>query len=405
MTGGRGIQPTTAFAGRVHLEDSPKATPATMSGQISLDVLPVRLGFLTHLHIGKDAADSYRFALDLFAIAEELGYDSGWVAQHHFLNNGARLPSTLAFLAAAAERTRRIQLGTAIVILPLEDPLRVAEDAAVVDTLSGGRLQLGLGTGGDPLTFAAFGRDAQARRQRYLDGVRVIRDALVGQPINGTEAVLYPPAPTLAERTWESTLSPEGGTRIGQNGNGLLLARTAFQSSDPTDVNQLPVAQTYLENLPLSIALGRDVGPAGRDYGASHDIAADVRAAQRLGGGAAPRIGLSRAVYPADNRKTAVAHLEHGVSEYVDSMVGRGYFPAGLSQDAYFARSHIHYGTPEEVVASLQADRVFPLATDLIVQVHPGHPTPDQFVTALERIAKEVAPALGWRPQISAQPR
>src|SRR5688500_20347396 len=51
-----------------------------------------------------------------------------WVAQHHFLNNGARLPSTLAFLAAAAQRTRRIHLGTAIVILPLEDPLRVAED-------------------------------------------------------------------------------------------------------------------------------------------------------------------------------------------------------------------------------------------------------------------------------------
>ena len=106
----------------------------------------LRLGFLTHLHVGNDAADSYRIALDLFASAEELGYDSGWVAQHHFLNNDARLPSTLTFLAAVAQRTRRINLGTAIVILPLEDPIRVAEDAAVVDTLSGGRLQLGLGT-------------------------------------------------------------------------------------------------------------------------------------------------------------------------------------------------------------------------------------------------------------------
>jgi len=111
------------------------------------------------------------------------------------------------------------------------------------------------------------------------------------------------------------------------------------------------------------------------------------------------RIGLSRAVYPADDRRTAVAHLERGVAEYVDSMIGRGYFPAGLSQEAYFARSHIHYGHPEEVVASLRADRVFPLTTDLIVQVHPGHPTPDQFVKALERIAKEVAPPLGWRPR------
>ena len=116
------------------------------------------------------------------------------------------------------------------------------------------------------------------------------------------------------------------------------------------------------------------------------------------------RIGLSRAVYPADDRRTAVEHLEHGVAEYVDSMIARGHFPRGLSQEAYFRRSHIHYGTPEDVIASLRADLVFPLATELIVQVHPGHPTPDQFVRALERIAREVAPTLGWRPQAVAQP-
>ena len=68
------------------------------------------------MHIGADAADSYRIALDLFAVADELGFDSGWVAQHHFQNGSGRLPSTLTFLAAAAERTRRINLGTAIVI-------------------------------------------------------------------------------------------------------------------------------------------------------------------------------------------------------------------------------------------------------------------------------------------------
>src|SRR3981081_2907279 len=132
----------------------------------------LRLGFLTPPPLGTDPRDSYRIALDLFAWAEELGYDSGWVAQHHFLNGGARLPSTLTFLAAAAERTRRIQLGTAIVILPLQDPIRVAEDAAVVDTISGGRLQLGLGTGGDPLTFAAFGQDLESRRDRYAEALQ-----------------------------------------------------------------------------------------------------------------------------------------------------------------------------------------------------------------------------------------
>lgn len=349
----------------------------------------MRLGFLTHLHLGDDATEAYRLALELFVVAEELGYDSGWVAQHHFLNNHARLPSTLAFLAAAAQRTRRIQLGTAIVILPLEDPLRVAEDAAVVDILSGGRLQLGLGTGGDPLTFAAFGQDMQARRERYVHGLQVVHDALAGRPINGTDAVLYPPAPALLERIWESTLSPEGGARIGRNGNGLLLARTAFLSDEPTDVNQQPVAQAYLEHHPL--AHTREMGrwDEGRSPGP--------------GGGGSPRIGLSRAVYPADDRRTAVAHLQRGVAEYVETMVARGHFPAGLSQEAYFRRSHIHYGHPEEVIASLQADRVLPHATELIVQAHPGYPTPDQFVRMLERVAREVAPALGWRPSVAVQ--
>jgi alkanesulfonate monooxygenase SsuD/methylene tetrahydromethanopterin reductase-like flavin-dependent oxidoreductase (luciferase family) len=325
----------------------------------------LRLGFLTHLHVGANAADSYRIGLDLFQAADSLGYDSGWVAQHHFLNGGGRLPSTLTFLAAAAQRTQRIQLGTAIVILPLEDPIRVAEDAAVVDALSGGRLQLGLGTGGDPLTFAAFGHDLASRRGRYARNLEQLRAALHGEPINATDAHLYPSAPAVPARIWESTLGAESGARIGRNGHGLLLARTAFMSSDPTDQAQLPVAEAYLE---------------------AHRVQTH-----------APRVGLSRAVYPAADRKTAIAHLDSGVAAYVDSMIERGFFPGGLNQQAYYARSHIHYGHPEEVVASLQSDQVLPYTTELICQVHPGHPTPDQILIALERIASEVAPALGWQ--------
>jgi len=181
---------------------------------------------------------------------------------------------------------------------------------------------------------------------------------------------LYPPAPGLDERLWQSTLSPESGSRIGADGTGLLLARTAFMSSEPTDQNQLPVAQAYLD--------------AHRAHAAP------------------PRIGLSRAIYPAADRRTAIADLDHGVNEYVQSMIERGFFPRGLSREAYYARSHIHYGAPEEVVASLQQDVVLPHATELICQVHPGHPTPQQMLRALERTAREVAPALGWRPGIGS---
>lgn len=336
-------------------------------------VKALRLGFLTHLHIGRDAADSYRIALDLFEAAEELGFDTGWVAQHHFLNGSGRLPSTLTFLAAAAQRTRRIRLGTAVVIVPLEDPVRVAEDAAVVDALSGGRLELGLGTGGDPVSFAAFGQDLDTRRERFADGLEVINAAFAGEPINGTEAVLYPPAATLRQRIWGSTLRPDGGATIGAAGSGLLLARTAFLSSEPTDVAQEPVARAYLAER------------------------------EKLPG--IPRVGLSRAVYPAADRRTAVADIGEGVTQYVAEMVRRGHFPTGMDQEAAYRRSHIHYGHPEEVVASLRADRVLPVTSELICQVHPGHPTPAQMLAALERIAREVAPELGWRPATSGGTR
>jgi alkanesulfonate monooxygenase SsuD/methylene tetrahydromethanopterin reductase-like flavin-dependent oxidoreductase (luciferase family) len=332
------------------------------------DEVPPRLGlgFLTHLHVGRDAPDSYRIALELFAAAEELGFDTGWVAQHHFHNGDGRLPSVLPFLAAAAERTRRIRLGTAIVILPLEDPIRVAEDAAVVDAISGGRLELGLGTGSDPLTFAAFGRDPESRHRRFAEAVDRLTEALAGRPINGTDAVLYPPASGLADRLWTSTLSPEGGRRIGGSGTGLLLARTAFLSGQATDVAQRPVALAYLAER------GARPGPA--------------------------RIGLSRCVYPAADRRTAMADLGEGVAAYVADMVRRGHFPAGMDEAAAFRRTHVHCGSPEEVIASLRADCVLDLSTELICQVHPGRLTADQVLRAMELIAREVAPRLGWRP-------
>jgi alkanesulfonate monooxygenase SsuD/methylene tetrahydromethanopterin reductase-like flavin-dependent oxidoreductase (luciferase family) len=121
---------------------------------------PLRLGFLTHLHGSADPRQVYRDYVELFVAAEELGFDSGWVAQHHFDPAAGGLPSPFPFLAAAAERTRRIRLGTAAVTLRLEDPIRVAEDAAVLGALSGGRLELGVGSGAGPAPFAVFGKDA-----------------------------------------------------------------------------------------------------------------------------------------------------------------------------------------------------------------------------------------------------
>jgi len=344
------------------------ADTATAAGAAQEPQQPTRikLGFLTRLEVGADPADSYKFALEMFSAAEELGYDTGWIAQHHFLNGAGRLPSAFAFLGAAAERTKRIGLGTAIVTLPLEDPVRVAEDAAFIDVLSGGRLQLGLGPGGDPLTFSALGRDLNARREDHAKGIEIVKDALVGKPINGTSAVMYPTAPSLVDRIWEATFSVDGGARIGRNGNGLLIARTSANSGDPADVVQFPIGQAYQEEI------------------------AKV--------GVKPRLGLSRTVYAAADRKTAMADMKSGVDEWVTLLRGRNQFPSALSAEEAFARIHIHYGHPEEVVASLRQDRLMPMTTELICQVQPGAPTQAQILKSLELIAKQVAPAFGWRP-------
>lgn len=106
--------------------------PADQNGRA-----PLRLGVFSRLVDQVEPAEIYARGLSLFQTAEELGFDVGWVAQHHAHKEGG-LPSPLVFLSAAAARTSRLRLATGIITLPLEHPLRLAEDAAVLDVLAGG---------------------------------------------------------------------------------------------------------------------------------------------------------------------------------------------------------------------------------------------------------------------------
>src|SRR5579885_702614 len=104
--------------------------------------VPFRLGVFTRMVDDVAPAELYARALSLFETADALGFDTGWVAQHHGGRAGG-MPAPLVFLSQAAARTRSLRLATGIITLPLEQPLRLAEDAAVLDPLCDGRLELG----------------------------------------------------------------------------------------------------------------------------------------------------------------------------------------------------------------------------------------------------------------------
>ena len=128
-----------------------------------------RLGFFTRLLDETNAAERYRLATAQIVQAERSGFDSAWIAQHHFHEAEGGLPAPFVFLAHVAAATSRIRLGTGIVTLPLELPVRVAEDAVVLDLLSDHRLEVGVGPGGNLTAFTAFGLDSKDRH-RLMNG-------------------------------------------------------------------------------------------------------------------------------------------------------------------------------------------------------------------------------------------
>lgn len=136
-------------------------------------------GLLTCQHHPDDPrsdASIYAEAVDLVVAAERLGLHSAWTSEHHYVDDGY-MSAQLPVLAAMAARTERILLGTGVLLAPLFEPLRLAEDAATVDLLAGGRLVLGLGQGWREEEFEALGLAVGDRLRRFVGTVAVLREA------------------------------------------------------------------------------------------------------------------------------------------------------------------------------------------------------------------------------------
>jgi len=152
--------------------------------------------------------------------AEQLGFGSVWVSEHHFVDDNYA-SSTLPLLAGLAVATDHMWLGTNVLVLPVHDPLRLAEDALTVDALSGGRLRLGLGLGYRAADLEPFGTSLARRRRDFETGFRVLRQACRGEPVRGTQ-VSPRPVRDGGPELWIGGLSPAGIERAARQGDGFV---------------------------------------------------------------------------------------------------------------------------------------------------------------------------------------
>jgi alkanesulfonate monooxygenase SsuD/methylene tetrahydromethanopterin reductase-like flavin-dependent oxidoreductase (luciferase family) len=164
----------------------------------------------------------YAEALGHIEAAERLGIGSVWFTEHHFYEDGY-LPQPLTFAAAVAARTSRLRIGTAITVAALRSAVDIAEQSAIVDILSGGRFELGLGAGYVAREFEAFDADITQRFQALEARARDVRKLWAEQAIT-------PPPVQKSPPIWIGTQGPRGARIAGRLGEGLLwLGSELFQ--------------------------------------------------------------------------------------------------------------------------------------------------------------------------------
>jgi alkanesulfonate monooxygenase SsuD/methylene tetrahydromethanopterin reductase-like flavin-dependent oxidoreductase (luciferase family) len=354
---------------------------------------PFKLGFFTHVTSPEPGAGPYTELKELFVGAEELGFDAGFVAQHHLSNGtGGRLPSPLIGLTSVAEHTSRIELGTAVATLPLEDPIRLAEDAAVLDIISGGRVQLGLGTGTANFAgYAAFGKDVERRHELYGENLRVLLSALAGEPIRNTDAVLSPDGRALVRRIWGTPGDPASARRAARSGTGALFGTSNLHARK----HQRPIIDAYLEEW--------------REHGAI-DAPPSVRETLR------PRLGGIRMIYPSTSRAAGIREL----ADFFDTVrpgvaKARGVAAEDLTVDDLIDGVNLRFGAAEEVAQSIKDDPallpeisyLIPV-TVVLIQARADRRAAarevDRALAGLKVIAEEVGPLLGWSPANTSRP-
>ncbi|MGO4147120.1 LLM class flavin-dependent oxidoreductase [Paenarthrobacter sp. YAF11_1] len=332
-----------------------------------------KLGFLTiGLFDPADPAAGHQSTLEIIELGEGLGFDSAWL-RHRHLQFG--ISSPVAVMAAASQRTSRIELGTAVTPLGWENPLRLAEDLATVDLLSGGRINPGLSVG-EPMNYGTVKHElypdtagvedfsyARVNRLARLVAGEKVRDfsgkqGVVEEFSNRVE----PHAAGLRSRLWYGAASMKSAVWAGENGFNLLSSSVIFPDKD-----QEP------------------------DFAAvqQSQIRAYREAAAREGNTA--RVSQGLVVIPTDSASTA---QRKKYQRYVDERTPRTRAPQG-PKGMMFAKDII--GTSDDIAEQLYAHRGFQ-EVDEVAFALPFSFDHEDYVQILTDIAGKLGPALGWKP-------
>ena len=330
-----------------------------------------RMGFLTiGLFDPADPAAGHRATLEVIELGEQLGFDSAWL-RHRHLQYG--ISSPIAMMAAAGQRTSRIELGTAVTPLGWENPLRLAEDLATVDLLSGGRINPGISVGPpmqyEHLKAALYPDTAEVEDFSYTRVERLLafvegRTASTFAGRQGFEEFsdrVQPYSPGLRARMWYGAGSLRSARWAGEHAMNLLSSSVVFaEPGGATDFAEIQREQIVA-------------------FRAAHPAGPSARVSQGL------------VVIPTDS---ATAEQRAKYAAYVQARTPRTAGPQG-PRGMLFARDLI--GSSAQIVEQLFGHAGF-REVDEVAFALPFSFEPADYVQILTDIATRLGPALGWRP-------
>ena len=224
--------------------------------------------------VDQSPAERYQDTIGQVQLADKLGFDAAWLAELHFNPRFSIMPAPMMVGSAIAQTTSRIRIGTAVHLMPLHQPIRLAEEAAALDVLSGGRSIFGIGRGAIPSHFQGYGVDQEEARDRFLEGLEMVLGMWAHDEYSyqGTyhqvEGIVLSPKPVQKPHppVFIASNSPDTFTMVGQLGHNILVAPTIV-----TVQGALAGLETYRSELEWN---GHD--PAERDVNVTVHVNVDL---------------------------------------------------------------------------------------------------------------------------------